>query len=71
MFSSSTSLSPRYRTMAAAATTPGEFVEPGFRKEEYIDVNVGDQIVKVFIIGGATILGAAAMSEAKDVVWMP
>ena len=43
-------------------------MEPCIRNEEHIDLNVGEQVVKVLTFGGATILGASVASEATDAV---
>ena len=49
-----------------SASPAQAYIEPSIRNEEYIDVSVGDQIVKVVFIGAASIVGATALSEAKD-----
>ena len=54
--------------MEAASASPDVFVEAGIRNEEFMDIMVGEQIIKVCIVGAAGIVGASALGEAKDVL---
>ena len=52
-----------------SASPAHAYVEPGMRHvnpEDFVDINVGNQVVKVVIIGAASIVGASALSEAKE-----
>ena len=55
--------------MSLPGMSPGEpFVEARIRTEEFMDIEVGGQIVKVCLAGAASILGVSALSEAKDIL---
>ena len=55
--------------MSIPGMSPGEsFVEARIRTEEFMDIEVGGQIVKVCLAGAAGILGVSELSEAKDIL---
>ena len=43
-----------------------EFIEPGIRKEEFVEITIGDSLLRVTLASLATILGVAAAAEAKE-----
>ena len=54
--------------MATASTLGQEFTRPGMLDHHTIEVDVGGIIGKVVFIVGVGLVGAVALSEAKDIV---
>ena len=54
--------------VATPGASPGEFVESGVRNMQTMEINVGDAIVKIGIMGAGMLLGASAINAAKDAV---